>query len=515
MTDYRTLIQGDLFDIMESEGGAPFYNTMQILHDEEHETNSPDRLPFFQDLLKNKARTPECDRSTLAPWLLVYIWQKTELPNYTREAWRTLMQLDIADELIIEAAIDILQHHPHGALRAEVLQWEDSWRPHWDNATVIALSGNLAFDDPHPEVRINAIQHYAVEGIESSVVNTRSWVQRMLEAMQNDAAPEVRAAIIRQLSYISRDLVEPQLLITSLREALTNEQNGFVACRLLSLLVSKGRFDFQLETAVIALNYVKSSGNERFAHEQQAILKRLRNYHANWLEAAPFEDIGELQHYLESHFKPETTSLEERVVNYRTLMQTTRPPLPSFQDLMDLFFDSQHTTETMGLLLDDLGDMGFRSLFATVASPVPLATTRVELLSSMIDHLKTTDANGNVLGSVEPMKNLLSHGVKSAMKIPQDAEKLWSLIYQTIAEGPEDWTWALSELKWRTGQFELEPLVEIVGTASNRYAARGATELVVELFAKEPSRERATAVAEAWTLFANRTDLENYVVYNV
>ncbi|MEM9808024.1 MAG: hypothetical protein AAF959_22385, partial [Cyanobacteria bacterium P01_D01_bin.56] len=184
-------------------------------------------------------------------------------------------------------------------------------------------------------------------------------------------------------------------------------------------------------------------------------------------------------------------------------------------DLMDLFFDSQHTTETMGLLLDDLGDMGFRSLFATVASPVSLAITRVELLSSMIDHLKTTDANGNVLGSVEPMKNLLGHGVKAAMKMPPDAEKLWSLIYKTIAEGPEDWTWALSELKWRTGQFELEPLVALVGTASNRYAARGATELVVELFAKEPSRERTTAVAEAWTLFANRTDLENYVVYNV
>ncbi|MEM6255489.1 MAG: hypothetical protein AAF821_21450 [Cyanobacteria bacterium P01_D01_bin.156] len=512
MTDYHTLIQGDLFDIMESEVGSPFYETMQILHDEEHETNSPDRLPFFQDLLKNEARTAELDRSVLAPWLLVYIWQKTELPNYTREAWRTLIRLDNEDELIIEAAIDILQHHPHGALRAEVLQWDDSWRPHWEDEVVIALSSQLAFEDPHPEVRINAIQHYRIDGTSR---DDDRWGQRMLDAMQNDLAPEVRAAIVRELSFTSRDVVGGQLLLETVKDALIHEQDGFVACKLLSLLVSKGRFKFQLETAVTVMNYLKSAQEKRFPRQRQSILNRLRNYHANWLEIAPFENINEFQDYLIAHFKPGTTSLEERVVNYRTLMQTLRPPVPTLEDLVDLFFDPHHTTDTIGLLVDDLGDVGFKALFASSTSLVPLAQTRVELMGRMISHLKTTDADGNLLAGVEPMKNLLSYGIKVAMKGSPDADALWSLIYTTIAEGPEDWTWALSELKWRAGQFELAPLVALVGTASNASAARGATELLMALFGREPGGERAAAVAQAWTLFAERTDLWDHLVYDV
>ncbi len=188
----RTLKQ-----IEELPGADDFSDTFWLLNEQEHGSETGERLHGFAELINRTDRTPQVDADILIPWLTRYLWE-VPYSRYTTEAWRTLVAITPDPPSLSDLAAQIVQHHPHGELRSAVMALVDYTLPAYlDVPTTTALFAGLAMNDPHPDVRVAALRAMnAVDEIESRD-------QRMallIRLLKTDPAAEVRLVAMKQLA---------------------------------------------------------------------------------------------------------------------------------------------------------------------------------------------------------------------------------------------------------------------------------------------------------------------------
>lgn len=202
------VLQYTLDELTSLDIAAHFSDTFWALNETEHGTDAPDRLGAFGELLAHPDRTPELDRQLLMPFLVRYVWE-VAYPTYTAAAWHHLCRMvnnDDGGELmgLTELALDILDEHPHGALRAEVLRWDCdhlwSWCEHlWQAPGLPQRLARLLTDDPAPAVRMAVIRGL---GLMNPTPREQVGVslELLLERLQHDPAAEVRETLFEYLS---------------------------------------------------------------------------------------------------------------------------------------------------------------------------------------------------------------------------------------------------------------------------------------------------------------------------
>ncbi|MFV0475512.1 MAG: hypothetical protein ACK5MQ_15080 [Pikeienuella sp.] len=422
----------------------PYYAGMQILDDQEHGWDAPDRLYAFADLLKAEGRTEETDRQILLPWLVRYLWV-TDFPNYTQGAWRVLSDLHLEDEFMKVAAMDVLTRHPHGLARAAVIEATENYQPWLEEPAFLALLKRLAFEDPHPDVRRNAIQH---------LNSARSLTKGEAEAaMKTDPAAEVRAVLAQVLAnaFLINKEWDDARTEAALREALFAPENDSVADEILRAYLHSGTIKSDPQRLSQGLNWLAAHRDHPF----RSIIETRFDWQMDvealplFLSGAPYADGEALGLWLRELFADRGRPLANRSHALNQLARLPKDPLAP-QDVADFFFDPGHDAASLAPLFDiSIGSDALRRIFATwPASMVSQAPTQVELVGKLLAFLNESGPDGKTRGDSDTQVGMLREAIR-LLRIAQDGPEKAALVESLLIhaqQSPMDLIYGVSDL---------------------------------------------------------------------
>ncbi|MEM7061348.1 MAG: hypothetical protein AAF557_27540 [Pseudomonadota bacterium] len=416
----------------------PYYEPMQVLDDEEHGSNDPARLIFFDEILKADGRDEASDRDILAPWLIRYIWV-TDYPNYTQGAVRLLFSLSLDDALIAVIAKDILQNHPHGLARAAVIEPTDAYHDWNEDAEIGKIVQNLALTDPHPEVRRNAIEF---------LYSASFPVDQLIQALRSDPATEIRAL---WASVFARQLPDAERSEAPLREALFAPQNASVAPALMLTYLSSGPVKSDLQRLAHGLNFIAAHPD----HPQMIKLLDAFGWQTDevavpvLLAGTPFDDGEALRAWLRAKFADAGAPMIERSFALNTLAQNDSEKI-DVQAIADFMLNPQHTNDTLAPLFGlSLGSRALRRMFVVwPASMVSQADTQTDLIERLLSHFSALDAGGTPRAHAIVQDGFLRELQRILRLIRSDEEKAWLVdrLLRYAAAAPEDLTYGVADL---------------------------------------------------------------------
>jgi hypothetical protein len=176
-----------------------FSDVLWQLDETEHGCASGERLGAFTELLAHVDRTPELDEQLFIPFLIRYLWE-VPYPLYTCQAWHTLELMVGKVERLRAVAHSILEHHPHGDLRAAVLQMRSNHvLPQYlldKNGTALIVRQLQA--DQHPTVRAACAD--TLGSVLDLADKSAAPALKALTAALTDACEEVRCAAFSALA---------------------------------------------------------------------------------------------------------------------------------------------------------------------------------------------------------------------------------------------------------------------------------------------------------------------------
>ncbi len=294
-----------LADYQEQSAAEPFSELLWLLNETEHGSASPERLHGFAQLLAHPERTPELDEEFLIPYLLRYIWE-VPYAAYTRQAWLSLETIVDDAERLQAVAEAVLEHHPHGEVRAAVVQCrpDSRWPAYLRSPPMIQHLTHLMQHDAHPAVRIACIEWLT----HASEVGTadQQRLQSLLLAQLDDPSDEVRAAAFEALAYWEASAVEIHAALT---QALRRADNARLLPQMLTAICSRWLGAAHLSGCAAVLDALATQRQHPLFDDLCSRLPWLLASSddpsspilTHWLARAPFGSGAALQEYLRSH----------------------------------------------------------------------------------------------------------------------------------------------------------------------------------------------------------------------
>jgi hypothetical protein len=475
--DYLTVVGPRNLAALEWEfRDNPFGDTLWILNETEHGSNGPERLFAFADLLRNPGRTAEIDAQFLVPWLVRYMWEVPH-PRYTAAAWPVLMEVAGQDADLVGLAVEILTQHPHGSLRAAVLEPTDDYTPaHLDAPELIALLPDLIAHDPDPDVRLAAIKHASYLGyFDPKVLNLFALFHASAE---NDPSPHVRGQALALLWELrdgaewDRGFLVAQLMRADNRSVLPVIMPGVLRT------VGYGK-PADAELIAAAFNVLaRERVNPRYddivnglGWATLALSRDGRPGMERWLGAAPFADGTALLAFLQGQFENPDISAEDRVLAVTVLHRLGK--MPPAQAILDL------------LLADDTGPLAM-SLAGEVGWPLmPLMRAKTatgETGLAVLQALYTNALRGGP-DEVSQMsifrKRIVEMVVKRAISLARSGSAAdLDTAFDWILTDPDDQSFALYDLRNTDAILDQSRLADVALNAANSFAQAGVAETI-------------------------------------
>ncbi len=294
-----------LTDYQDQSAAEPFSDILWLLNETEHGSASPERLHGFAQLLAHPARTPALDEGFLIPYLLRYLWEVPYAP-YTRQAWMSLEAVVEDAERLQAVALTILQHHPHGDVRAAVVQCrQDSrWPAYLREPPMMQRLEHLMQHDAHPAVRMTCIEFLAHHSAVGAPAQLR--LQAALMALLQDSSDEVRATAFQALAYWEASASE---IHTALTQAITRSDNARVLPQMLTAICSQWLGSAKLSGCAAVLDALAAQRTHPLFKDLCSRLAWLlasgdapdSPILTHWLQRAPFGSGAALQEYLRSY----------------------------------------------------------------------------------------------------------------------------------------------------------------------------------------------------------------------
>jgi hypothetical protein len=510
MIEYRTLI-GDrtLEDLMSLDLAQPFSDTLWLLNETEHGTQALNRLYAFGELLAHPDRTPEIDRELIIPFLVRYLWE-VPYPAYTAAAWTHLSQVVEDTAELADLAHDILTSHPHGALRAEVLRWDEDYSIHYltDDERFRPLITQLLRDDPAPCVRAAAatwmfpVGHKGVDQV---------WLDRVLAQLANDPAAEVRARLFDELAGESTSALQTDQVKDALVGALNDPANRSVMPGMLRRFAQRhlAGLDPDPDMVALLLNRIAAEAD----HPRRADLQRalawlepeMGAYGSEasrlWLQSAPYEDGAALASHALALFRDPDARPEVRAHALAMLSQLGH--LVAVGEI-ELFLMAENQTAAA---LD--ATIGATRLMDRLLASTGCDGT-VLLLSRLMEHARArADRGEDEQAGNAYAKQLCDRAMRLALD-GDASQRLLDEVLKWIAVWPGDLTTALRNLIHTEADVQLEGVRNIAlnaacesaraysaGILSERYAAskcRQSGELLVEILSATRELEVAKEI---------------------
>lgn len=477
MIDYRSLV-GDrrLQDLQALEGAEPFSETLWILNETEHGTDAPGRLFAFDDLLSHPARSPEADASLIVPFLVRYLWE-VPYPTYTAAAWRTLSRVveDTAD--LADLAHDILSGHPHGALRAEILRWDEEYSTDYlsDDSRFAGLIARLLVDDPAPAVRAAAARHLLLSGegaLDPAI---------LLDRLRTDSAAEVREVLLDEiLSRPASAFPAPEAAIIA---ALRDPANAPVLPRLLWRF-GQGRvagLETDPDHVAVLMDLIAAGAD----HPRAADLRRSLNWlilgmgdrpdgaAALWLSGTPYGDGAALTARAMALFADAGAGVADRAHALALLNRLDLAPDPAALVAFLLAPD-----QTAGAL--DAAADARRGLQAMLGARPP--ADAAALVGQLMAHLQTRpDRAGDDPPGDAFAEALLSRALRLAVQ-DSAGQPLLDVALAAVRDAPRDLSPALYEVDAAASDLDLSGLADIALAATDPYARRFAAAIAARRY---------------------------------
>lgn len=477
MLRYDDLV-GDrtLADLADLPGADAFSEVFWTLNETEHGTEAPDRLVGFRELLAHPGRTPALDRDLLLPWLVRYLWE-VDFEAYTAAAWRTLRGLVDDEEDLAELAVDVLTHHPHGALRAEVITPGDAPPPTWleEDPRITERAAHLARHDPSPRVRraAFALDPFLGRWEEPGPILTAHGAHALAE----DPCPTVRLAAFEALA--SARQVDRAATDAALLAALRHPANRPVPPRMLAAF-GRARFsgrgyDPDLVAAVFD-RIAEARGTPRYADVRRPLAWVLVGLDAEdgaferiWRPAGPYGDGATLIARARGLWEDASAPVADRT-HALTLLDHLAQPLHD-DTVIAFLLDEAHTAAS----LDVAADAWFvLERIASVADPA-----RLGVLAALLEHGRTradaVDGRGAAF-----RRRVIDRAVRAGLRLPPTlGQPLIDLAVEAVVVDPTDVSFALYDL-WRTPRpvAVVPGLLRAAREAADPHARRGAADFL-------------------------------------
>jgi len=321
----------------------PLSEILWTLNETEHGTDAPDRLHAFGELLAHPARTPDLDRLLLMPYLVRYVW---EVPHsaYTAAAWHHLcLMVDDSDwASLTPLALDILDQHPHGALRAEVLRWDADdlchWCEHlWRQPGLVGRAARLLSEDPAPAVRAAAVTGLFLMDPKPRD-QTGVGLAHLLDRLRCDPAAEVRGVLFDGICAGRGVVPMSDTVDAALIAALQDAGNRSVLPAMLFCYASTrlARPVSEPDTAAVVLNAIAAHTNsprgadlrKALGFLEPAMGKRDAEAATVWLSRAPFANGEALVQCARGMFESPQLALAHRAHALTLLSRLGQPVEP-------------------------------------------------------------------------------------------------------------------------------------------------------------------------------------------
>jgi hypothetical protein len=491
-----------LADYQDQDAAEPFSEVLWLLNETEHGSGSPERLHGFAQLLAHPSRTPELDEEFLIPYLLRYLW---EVPYalYTRQAWMSLEVLIDDAERLQAVAEAVLQHHPHGEVRAAVVQCrQDSrWPMYLSEPPMMQRLEHLMQHDAHPAVRMACIEFLAHHSDVGTPAHQR--LQAVLMALLQDSCDEVRSAAFQALAYWEASDSE---IHTALTQAITRADNARVLPQMLTAICSNWLGSAKLSGCAAVLDALA-------AQREHPLFKDLCSRLAwllasgddpdspiltHWLARAPFGSGVALQEYLRSHTKADT----DATLHAAALAVLHKyAHVPDLSVILDFLLHTPQTGASLALASQVYAFWNY--IFTRAHTSVEKAQRNFEQLHAVsmavgsIDELRRSERFRNILYS-----RALAYSLSPSL--PQAAaQKLMDTIFLAIGQdhamGASPFYPLAENLDANApaASRDWSVLAQLIDTLPDRYLAQYAATALTRRFA-QLGDESILRLIEAW-----------------
>ncbi|MED5374016.1 MAG: hypothetical protein VX899_23565 [Myxococcota bacterium] len=480
----------DLVEWWERDALSPVHHLLQSLHDEEHEDGSPALLPLFAELVACPERDAALD-AELAPWLLRYLWEKT-IPSYTQHAWRALQRIVQDPESLADQAEAILDHHPHGLLRAEVLAFPEARYPEYlEQERFQERMLRMVEHDPAPIARAAAwafLDFMSVLTVEDLA---------LICGGLRDPAIEVR----ERVSGILRDLYVTEGEHQAQREraqraALQDPTNRMILRTLLPDYLRSGVHRKDPERAAVALDLLAASPALPFRSELLDCLiwqvpwsgSREGLVGSPWFTGTPFGSGQALLDHLAHSATNEDTLPLHRAETLAALYTYGEVHRVDLQRALDLYLDPALDGEAL-LAMAECRPL-VRAWLALPTPPVRRASTRLELAQMLLDRAVAAGHATTVRSLADQLMYFVRHPTMGA----EPAQALLDAAIAAVVQVPGDASFGLYDLKSLPAGLRLDAiapglrspdpgerqtLAESVAAAYARHPDAGRLELVL------------------------------------
>ena len=488
MIEYRTLV-GDrtLEDFQTLDMAEPFSETFWILNETEHGTEAPNRLYAFAELLAHPAHL-------LVPYLARYLWE-VPYPAYTAAAWTHLSQIveDTAD--LVDLAHEVLTTHPHGALRAEVLRWDEDYSTEYleEDPRFTPLVLKLMQDDPAPAVRAAAVSWlFFVNHFSGNLGRDSDAVDLILSRLADDPAAEVRERLFQEIAQSSDSGLAAEKVRTALIAALKNPANSAVLPRMLRVFGQRqlGGLKRDPDMVALMLNLIAAGAETRQAADLRRTLGWLEpgmgaapdDASALWLGGAPYADGAALVNRAKAIFADEGADPVARAQALSLLSrlgQAADPRALLSSDLTAAALDeAEGAWQAMDLMFASVGENGAAQLYPRLMAHV----------------LTRPDFGGEGRVGHEYAKRLSERAMRFALR-GASSQRLLDGVVAAVRDWPDDLSFALYDLGRRDTGLRLDGLKDIALDGQNLYARRY-TAGYLALRVVEPGDAKAGALLE-------------------
>lgn len=491
-----------LTDYQERSVAEPFSEVLWLLNETEHGSASPERLHGFAQLLAHPSRTPALDEEFLTPYLLRYLWEVPYAP-YTRQAWMSLEVLVDDVERLQAVAQTILELHPHGDVRAAVVQCrQDSrWPAYLSEPSMMQRLEYLMQHDAHPAVRIACIEFLALH----SDVGTpaQQQLQSLLMAALDDASDEVRAAAFEALAYWEASASE---IHTALTQAITRADNARVLPQMLTAICSQWLGSAKLSGCAAVLDALAAQRKHPLFKDLCSRLPWLlasgdepdSPILTHWLPRAPFGSGAAMQEYLRSH----TTADADATLHAAALAVLHKyAHVPDLQVIMHFLLHTPQTGASLALAAQAYAF--WNDLFTRAHTNTEKAQRHFEQLHAMsmavgdMDEMRRSERFRNILYS-----RALAYALSPSL--PQAAaQQLMDTIFLAIGQDPAVGSSPFYPLAENlsadapVASRDWSVLARLIDTLPDRYLAQYAATSLTRRFA-QLGDESILRLIEAW-----------------
>ena len=492
-----------LSDYQERSVAEPFSELLWLLNETEHGSASPERLHGFTQLLAHSARTAEINEEFLAPYLLRYLW---EVPYalYTRQAWISLEAVIDDAERLRDVAEAILTHHPHGDVRAAVVQCRaDSRWPEYLNGSL--FTQRLAYlmqHDAHPAVRAACIEYFALHS-EIGTPEQQQLRATMIVLLTHDASDEVRAAAFQALADWENSASEIHAALT---QALRSASNTRVLPQMLNAVSSSWLGSANLSGCAAVFDALAVQHKHPLFKDLCSRLPWLlasgddpdSPILTHWLPKAPFGSGQAFQAFLRSQA---TGADDAKLAAAAMAVLHKYGPVPDLKEMLHFLLNTPQTGASLAFASQIY--TFWNHLFTRVHTNITKAQSHFEQLHAMsmavgdIEQLRRSNRFRNILYS-----RALAYSLSPSL--PQAAaQQLMDTIFTAIGQDPAvgaspfyplaenlDADAPAASRDWRV-------LAHLIDTLPDRYLAQYAATALTRRFA-QIGDESILRLIEAW-----------------